>query len=1210
MEDASSSHHASSSRSSSTFPPDSPSASTFLRTAETLEGLAQQLGHIKDESEVYGEARCCCGALLGAGGTAQCRMARRVEGMEDKLKLSGEIGNALLNRSEVLERKYQKEVERYEKQLDVKRTALADSVKRVHNLEKANHTHLQKYAELSRKMETVEKRYTQATHTQTLTQQSLTHVRAELTTLRDTAARQTIALASRGGVEESLVEAEKRYEDARDLAEEESRKCRDERRKRQRAELRIAELEEQVKVASKDADAIREARAQDAQELLANAKERLESLHADLSATFSADSPSEMPEYQRTLENLVANNTLLKHDAAELSHSLVESREEVRALRDEVEALRSSIGASSRAVSPLEHPRLAHELSPRYSHSRTESTPITGWNQPRMSTWGHHRKSSMAGSGLGMGPIGEMTASVEWDEQGRGPVSPVVESPKQHFRASPGTGIGYVLNGVPKTRTGSATSAASKRMSADSRIMRFSSRTIGSIDETTSASEDPPLSPGSDYFHAAEINRKRRSLLLSRRATMSPNEFSDYSPNASNTLVDQSVSADFPSPMSESALPDKEAQGAESPKVANRRTLLLLTRSRGVQTDPVEIVAVPQQALQSEKAEQVDTASASDSKMSSRGTSPAPGSDAFPDGSSNPDDAPASGLLVLVEHMSRILSKLRSADVVTLNKRLKRQNLPGDVMHLSQTTLRTLQQEVGDLRHHFRGVQNLGIIDPRDFNLLLRLMKDVFNDLVELQAVVNDVTITPSVAKKLQRAAYKAEEDEAAKQAKQASGLGWIAAPITKFFVTPAESTAETSTSSLGTGAGLDRGKSLALPKRAAPKQQAMASATATHVSVEFGGAGMVRRVAPATTTASVAVSSGMEGDGMVSPVNSNGTGSGASTNEQRIVSGPAAVGRTEGGLVPPQTIRTLRTVKSRANRNELLGIFAGAPPRVTTPTDGSWTVVGGGESGGRSGARGINASRLGPDDRTVRGVPAERKRLSAAVDAVIDASAVDDEDEDVAVGGSYEPPLLERQLRPRGLSDSSIRSTTVSHARDLTNEAAMASVGTARAPAFGATPAGASVFQTLSRKFYSFRAPEETASIPDSSASTTIAADTTPKRTPSSTPKSKSSATSPVRPIPRSPSRHSSISTTASSTRDRASISHQSAASPVTASSSQTGFFGYINSLASGAVTEGMGAVSEREEGEPEDELVGATLRQGGMMGHARVNSGKSGWR
>ena len=60
-----------------------------------------------------------------------------------------------------------------------------------------------------------------------------------------------------------------------------------------------------------------------------------------LSETFRTDSPEETPEYQVAMENLVASNTMLKHDASELSHLLAESRDEVRVLRDEVEELRS-----------------------------------------------------------------------------------------------------------------------------------------------------------------------------------------------------------------------------------------------------------------------------------------------------------------------------------------------------------------------------------------------------------------------------------------------------------------------------------------------------------------------------------------------------------------------------------------------------------------------------------------------------------------------------------------------------------------------------------------------------------------------------------------------------------------------------------------------------------------------------------------------------
>lgn len=221
-----------------------------------------------------------------------------------------------------------------------------------------------------------------------------------------------------------------------------------------------------MKTANKESEKIRADRAQDAQDLLMNAKERLKTLHDELSQTYNGKSPSETPEYQRVLEELVANNTLLKHDASELSDSLAESRDEVRILRDEIESLRASV--PSRLASPIDHyPRLAHELNPRFSHSRTESSPIMGWNQSRLSPWEHHRKLSTGVAGLGLGPIGETEGSVASDDIKAGPVSPIMDSPKQGVRASPGAAIGYMLNGVPK-RLGTA----SRRVSGDSRNMR------------------------------------------------------------------------------------------------------------------------------------------------------------------------------------------------------------------------------------------------------------------------------------------------------------------------------------------------------------------------------------------------------------------------------------------------------------------------------------------------------------------------------------------------------------------------------------------------------------------------------------------------------------------------------------------------------------------------------------------------------------------
>jgi hypothetical protein len=84
-------------------------------------------------------------------------------------------------------------------------------------------------------------------------------------------------------VQDQLMDAERRYEDTKDALELEKRKTRDEVRKRKQAESRVLQLEEKVKLSEKEIEETKEARAKDAQDLLANARERLEILHNEVS---------------------------------------------------------------------------------------------------------------------------------------------------------------------------------------------------------------------------------------------------------------------------------------------------------------------------------------------------------------------------------------------------------------------------------------------------------------------------------------------------------------------------------------------------------------------------------------------------------------------------------------------------------------------------------------------------------------------------------------------------------------------------------------------------------------------------------------------------------------------------------------------------------------------------------------------------------------
>ena len=134
----------------------------------------------------------------------------------------------------------------------------------------------------------------------------MTHVSGELSTLRNRIKRQSLALASGAGIESRLEEAEKRYEGAQELADSETRKLREEMRRRVRLEARIGrcmradpclganfrteELETQLALRTKEVEDAKGARSRDAQDLLSNAKGRLAAIHQEVgSSSFRID---------------------------------------------------------------------------------------------------------------------------------------------------------------------------------------------------------------------------------------------------------------------------------------------------------------------------------------------------------------------------------------------------------------------------------------------------------------------------------------------------------------------------------------------------------------------------------------------------------------------------------------------------------------------------------------------------------------------------------------------------------------------------------------------------------------------------------------------------------------------------------------------------------------------------------------------------------
>lgn len=345
----------------------------------------------------------------------------------------------------------------------------------------------------------------------------------------------------------------------------------------------------------------------------------------------------------------------------------------------------------------------------------------------------------------------------------------------------------------------------------------------------------------------------------------------------------------------------------------------------------------------------------------------------------------------LLERVTALLARLCQSDVKTLTIRLKRQHLSsGDVGHVSRTTIQNILHEAAGLRAQVGGGRDDALtVTKTDSKALLKFFKDAFAELGMLREQLNEVVLDPAVAHKLRKEAMELEKGKGDGRPSSAMG-GWIA-PIQKLFTTNSmpSGTSTNVEPSGGTGKSvteLGRGRP---PVRVVPKLAPAISATSTTVNVEFASTG-VRK----TDTSD----------------NSQRT-SGSTRNPQQV-SGPVALRRP---------IAVSHTSSSR----HLMGIFAGAPQSFTNPPPAgeSWVVLP--KSGNNrirqlkgaasSVALGANA-RNGQVATMGRAAARNANRLSRNVDAVIDQN-----NEDVP---DFRETLLERTLRPRGLSDSSIHTS------------------------------------------------------------------------------------------------------------------------------------------------------------------------------------------
>jgi len=423
---------------------------------------------------------------------------------------------------------------------------------------------------------------------------------------------------------------------------------------------------------------------------------------------------------------------------------------------------------------------------------------------------------------------------------------------------------------------------------------------------------------------------------------------------------------------------------------ANKRPLLLLTRSRGVQTDPH---LYSRSSLAPSPLPYFDTRLSPDAKSES---------------SSITDSVP-SVLSSVLERASSLLHRLVLSDALTLTSRLKRQHLTGDVSHLSRTTVGSIVAEATLLRSNFRSLLEddkiITMCTRKDLRALFNLLKDAFNELGELRMTLNDVILDPSLAQKLSEAAMNPSKGLAEKET-VGGAAGWIA-PIVKLFQGGEEKPAPSSSSTTPTHGLLkpnNRGGVITIQRptpRVVPKLSPALSASTTTVNVEFQSGSSGRAI---TSTHSAHPSSSEA---------ANYGGQQTSEEEMRAKTSASVMGIFAGAPKPasPQDPWIVIPKPSRKPPSPLSQLANQGIP------DGPGTGEAGSGLGGGALTIGRNTLKV-------------NAQLSRVVDAVIDVQSPTV----AATPSDYQATLTRRGFGPRGLSDSSIHTTFLNHAEDRTD--------------------------------------------------------------------------------------------------------------------------------------------------------------------------------
>ncbi|KAJ7880930.1 hypothetical protein B0H13DRAFT_937993, partial [Mycena leptocephala] len=467
---------------------------------------------------------------------------------------------------------------------------------------------------------------------------------------------------------------------------------------------------------------------------------------------------------------------------------------------------------------------------------------------------------------------------------------------------------------------------------------------------------------------------------------------------------------------------DGDTNGTFEKRLSHHKPLFLLARSRGVQTDPYPLPPSPQPPSAGLGAyPQPPTPGSSATSVYS--DSLAPSNNSNNAGASTASN-PAASFSALVERTQALLQRMQAADALSLTNRLKRAGIRGaDVAHLSRSTVAGV---LSDAQKQLRAAPQDDELkaSKRDVRALLSVLREMFNALGEVRVLLNEIVLDPGSAQRVSEAAMDPNKSRAAEEhaqgEKDGKGGGWMA-PLSKLFAgSPAPRNADG-------GGGADRATMASplaaprpMPPRFVPKLGPALAASATTVNVEFSGAGAgVGRAVTSTI-------------------------------------------RATPGALPVSVPITVSTPGSSGAMN----IFAGAP-RTKTPDP--WIVV------PKPRAGHVPPSLLSPAAAHMRGGRHHPNRMSRNVDAVLDGVGTPTRRPQEGSGGSgdeepdYLAPLLQRTLRRRGLSDSSIHSTFATQAaQEEEQEGEPPKSPLSRAES--AWLESGSVLQALGRRVQSFR--------------------------------------------------------------------------------------------------------------------------------------------